>query len=83
VGQHGEYRDAWDEIGGFTRPVFIPHGLTEETLRAYYQRSYDTCYYRLDQILMPWKRFPSGAHVGAWLRFTGSKALGAVRVGRV
>lgn len=73
----GTFNGRWDQIGGFDRPVYVPHGLTEEILRKYYERFYGACYFRPHQVGNPFKRFPTVAHLRAYARYLLTKALGA------
>ena len=73
----GTFNGRWDQIGGFDRPVYVPHGLTEEILRKYYVRFYNACYFRPHQVANPFKRFPTGAHLRAYGRYLLTKTFGA------
>ncbi len=73
----GTFNGHWDQIGGVDRPVYVPHGLSEEILQKYYERFYSACYFRPHQIGHPFKRFPTGAHVRAYGRYLLTKAFGA------
>jgi anaerobic magnesium-protoporphyrin IX monomethyl ester cyclase len=73
----GTFNGRWDQIGGFDRPVYVPHGLTEEILRKYYERFYSACYFRPHQVANPFKRFPTGAHLRAYGRYLLTKTFGA------
>jgi radical SAM superfamily enzyme YgiQ (UPF0313 family) len=74
---YGNFNGRWDQIGGFGRPTYVPHGLTEEILQTYYERFYSACYLRPHQVANPFKRFPSGAHLRAYGRYLVTKALSA------
>lgn len=72
----GTFNGRWDQIGGFDRPVYVPHGLTEEILRKYYKRFFSACYFRSHQVRNPFKRFPTGAHIRAYGSYLLTKAFG-------
>jgi radical SAM superfamily enzyme YgiQ (UPF0313 family) len=73
----GAFNGRWDQIGGFDRPAYLPHGLSEDILRKYYERFYSACYFRPHQMANPFKRFPTGAHLFAYGRYLMTKAFGA------
>jgi radical SAM superfamily enzyme YgiQ (UPF0313 family) len=73
----GTFNGRWDQIGGFDRPVYVPHGLTEDILRKYYELFYRACYFRPHQVGNPFKRFPTGAHLRAYGRYMLTKAFSA------
>jgi len=65
VGEHGVFTEDWSKMNSLDEVVFVPHGLTEEKLKAYSDRCYSACYSRPYQAVSFLRRCSSVAHLKA------------------
>ena len=75
--EYGEYNEDWEQVGSFTKIVYVPHGLTKDKIIQYLNKCYDACYFNMLGILTLYKRVHSFKHLKILTKYLlrGSKEM--------